>query len=254
MAIRTGHDKPLLPAGPACGTSCGMTMLFDLPANPSVPVLGEAARFPVRRIFCVGRNYAAHAKEMGFSPDKDAPFFFTKSPWALCESGATIPYPLGTANCHYEMELVLAIGAPAFRMAKDDALAAVYGYACGLDMTRRDLQNAARDQGRPWDFGKDFENAAVIAPITRAADFGAAAGQAIRLTQNGEVRQDASLTELIFSVPELIAYLSTFYHLEPGDLIYTGTPAGVGPIAAGDRLLGTIDGLTPVELAIGPAD
>jgi fumarylpyruvate hydrolase len=230
-----------------------MTLLFDLPAGPSLPVLGETARFPVRRIFCVGRNYAAHAAEMGFTADKDAPFFFTKSPWAICQSGATVPFPLGTQNCHYEMELVVAIGAPAFRVAEADALGAVFGYGCGFDMTRRDLQNAARDQGRPWDFGKDFENAAVMAPLTRADAF-EAGGQAIRLVQNGQVKQDAVLSDMIFGVPVLIASLSTFYHLEPGDLLYTGTPAGVGPIAPGDRLVGTIDGLTPVELAIGPAD
>lgn len=231
-----------------------MSTLFDLPANPSVPVLGEDARFPIRRIFCVGRNYAAHAREMGSEPDREAPFYFTKSPWAVCPSGATVPYPLGTANCHYEMELVVAIGAPAFRVDTADALSAVFGYACGFDMTRRDLQNAAKDQGRPWDFGKDFENAAVVAPITRAAAFGTPGAQTIRLTQNGAVRQDAVISDMIFSVPELIAHLSTYYHLEPGDLIYTGTPAGVGPIAEGDRLVGTIDGLTPVELTIGAAE
>jgi fumarylpyruvate hydrolase len=231
-----------------------MTTLFDLPPAPTVAVLGETAAFPVRRVFCVGRNYAAHAREMGFSADKDAPFYFTKSAWAVCPSGATIAYPLGTENCHYEMELVVAIGAPAFRVAEADAPAAVFGYACGFDMTRRDLQNAARDQGRPWDFGKDFESAAVVAPITPAARFGAVAGQAIRLTQNGAVRQDAVLSDMIFTVPELIAYLSRFYHLQPGDLLFTGTPAGVGPIAPGDRLVGTIDGLTPVELAIGAAE
>src|SRR5262249_47831384 len=161
-------------------------------------------------------------------------FFFTKSAWAICPSGATIAYPPGTANCHYEMELVVAIGAPVFRVAEAEALSVVYGYACGFDMTRRDLQNAAKDRGRPWDFGKDFESAAVMASITRAVDFGAVAGQAIRLTQNGAVRQDALLSDMIFGVPELIAYLSRFYHLQPGDLIYTGTPAGVGPIVAGD--------------------
>ena len=230
-----------------------MTQLFDLPPSPTVPILGESATFPVRRIFCVGRNYAAHAKEMGFSADKDAPFFFTKSPWAICPSGTTIPFPLGTDNCHYEMELVVAIGAPAFRVAEADALSVVFGYACGFDLTRRDLQNAARDQGRPWDFGKDFENAAVMAPITRAAEF-AVADQTIRLSQNGVGRQDAVLSDMIFSVPELIAYLSRYYHLKPGDLLYTGTPAGVGPIAPGDRLVGTIEGLTPVELTIGSAE
>jgi fumarylpyruvate hydrolase len=230
-----------------------MKTLFDLPANPTVPVLGRDALFPVRRVFCVGRNYAAHAAEMGFSADKDAPFFFTKSPWAVCATGATIPFPLGTQNCHYEMELVVAIGAPAFRVAEAEALSAVFGYACGFDMTRRDLQNAARDQGRPWDFGKDFENAAVMAPLTPAADF-SVGGQPIRLTQNGTIKQDAVLSDMIFSVPELIAYLSRFYHLQPGDLLYTGTPAGVGPIAPGDRLVGTIEGLTPVELSIGAAE
>jgi fumarylpyruvate hydrolase len=230
-----------------------MSLLFELPSNPSLPVAGTEARFPVRRIFCVGRNYEAHAKEMGFSADRDAPFYFNKTAWALCQSGATIGFPLGTENCHYEMELVVAIGAPAFRVGEDAAMGAVYGYACGLDMTRRDLQFAARDKGRPWDFGKDFENAAVVGTITPAAEFGEVADQRIALTQNGAVKQDAQLTELIWGVPELIAYLSRFYHLEPGDLLFTGTPAGVGPIAPGDVLHGTIDGLDPVELTIGAA-
>jgi fumarylpyruvate hydrolase len=151
------------------------------------------------------------------------------------------------------MELVVAIGAPAFRIAEEQALSAVYGYACGLDMTRRDLQAKAREQSHPWDFAKDFEHAAVIAPITRAGEF-AVAGQRIALTQNRAVRQDAVLSDMIFNVAELIAYLSRFYHLQPGDLLYTGTPAGVGPITPGDRLVGTIEGLTPVELTIGPAE
>lgn len=228
-----------------------MTFTFQPPEVPSVPVLGEDTRFPVNRIFCVGQNYAAHAIEMGFQPDPEAPFFFTKAPAALCHSGATIPFPLGTQNCHFEMELVVALGAPAFRVAAEDALAAVFGYACGLDLTRRDLQNAAREKKRPWDFGKDFENAAVIAPITRAAAFGQPADQRIQLTQNGEVRQDSLLSDLIHPVPALIAYLSQFYHLQAGDLIYTGTPSGVGPIAPGDLLRGEVDGLVPVELTVG---
>lgn len=228
-----------------------MTFPFELPERPSVPVLGGDLRFPVNRIFCVGQNYAAHALEMGFQPDPEAPFFFTKAPAAICLSGATIPFPLGTENCHFEMELVVALGAPAFRIAAENALAAVFGYACGLDLTRRDLQNAAREKKRPWDFGKDFENAAVIAAITRAAAFGVPAGQRIHLAQNGEVRQDSYLSDLIHPVPALIAYLSNFYHLQAGDLIYTGTPAGVGPIAPGDLLHGEVDGLTPVELTIG---
>jgi fumarylpyruvate hydrolase len=251
MEICAARDKRHLPARRLRATAGRMTTLFDLPASPSVPVLGEEARFPVHRIFCVGRNYAAHAREMGAEPDREAPFYFTKSPWAICASGTTIAYPPGTTNCHYEMELVVAIGAAAFRVAETDALSAVFGYACGFDMTRRDLQNAAKDKGRPWDLGKDFENGAVMAPITRAAAFGTVRDQAIRLTQNGAVKQDSVLSDMIFSVPELIADLSTFYHLAPGDLIYTGTPAGVGPIAAGDKLVGTIDGLPPVELTIG---
>ena len=231
-----------------------MTRLFDLPDWPCVPIEGEDACFPVRRIFCVGRNYEAHAREMGFSVDRDAPFYFTKTPSAICQSGGTIAYPPGTANCHYEMELVVAIGAPAFRIAETEAMDVVLGYASGFDLTRRDLQNAARDEGRPWDLGKDFEQAAVIAPISRAAAFGTVIDQRIRLSQNGEVKQDARLSELIWSVPELIAHLSRFYHLQPGDLLYTGTPAGVGPIAPGDRLVGTVDGLAAVELTIAEAE
>ena len=230
-----------------------MKNLFEPLPAPSVPMVGEQSLFPVNRIFCVGRNYAAHAAEMGFSATKDAPFYFTKTPSAICPSGATIPFPPGTQNCHYEMELVVAIGAPGFRVAEADAMDLVLGYACGFDMTRRDLQNAARDQGRPWDLGKDFEHAAVIGPITRAAGF-TPAGQRIALSQNDVVRQDAVLSDMIFTVAELIAYLSNYYHLAPGDLLYTGTPAGVGPIAPGDRLVGTIEGLAPVELAIGPAE
>lgn len=231
-----------------------MKLLFDSPQPPAVPLQGEDAAFPVNRIFCVGRNYEAHAKEMGFSADRDAPFYFCKTPSAICHSGSTIAFPPGTENCHYEMELVVAIGAPAFRVTKADAMSVVLGYACGLDLTRRDLQFAAREQGRPWDIAKDFENAAVIGPITRTAAFGPVRAQGIRLTQNGQVRQDASLSELIWNVPELIAHLSGYYHLRPGDLLYTGTPAGVGPITPGDVLVGTIEGLQPVELEIGPAE
>lgn len=231
-----------------------MDLLFSLPERPAIPVAGSSARFPVHRIFCVGRNYAAHAAEMGFATEKGTPFFFTKTPSAICHSGATIAYPLGTENCHYEMELVVAIDKPAFRIAEADALTVVYGYASGIDLTRRDLQFAARDKGLPWDFGKDFENAAVIAPITRAADWGTPGGQRIQLSQNGAVKQDAVISDMIFSIPELIAWLSRYYHLQPGDLLYTGTPAGVGPIAPGDVLRGAIEGLAPVELTIGAAE
>jgi len=227
-----------------------MSDLFQLPPHPSVAIQGEEARFPVHRIFCVGRNYEAHAREMGFSAQRDAPIYFTKSSSSICHSGATIPYPPGTENCHYEMELVVAIGKPGFRVSMEQAMMLVLGYACGLDMTRRDLQNAARNKGLPWDTGKDFENAAVIGPISRTESFGAVGGQRIRFSLNGELRQDGDLSEMIWSVPELIADLSQLYDLQPGDLIYTGTPAGVGPIAPGDELSGNIDGLEGVTLQI----
>ncbi|WP_310534540.1 fumarylacetoacetate hydrolase family protein [Novosphingobium sp.] len=225
-------------------------LLFSLPAIPAVPVRGTDARFPVHRIFCVGRNYEAHAQEMGTTADREAPFYFTKSPAALTLTGASVPYAPGTADLHHEMELVVAIGAPGFEIAPARAMDHVFGYACGLDMTRRDLQNAAKAKQRPWDTGKDFENAAIIAAITPAAEFGELANQRIWLSVNGEVRQDQTLADLVWSVPELIADLSKYYHLQAGDLIYTGTPAGVGPVVRTDRLHGGIDGLDPVEILI----
>jgi len=195
-------------------------------------------------------NYAAHAAEMGFEVDRDAPFYFTKTPSAAILSGASVSYPPGTENFHYEMELVLAIGAPVFRASKEQALAAIYAYGCGLDMTRRDLQLASRAKQRPWDLGKDVEQSAVIAPLTKAADFGAVANQRIHLEVNGEVKQDATLEELIWKVDEIVSDLSSFYHLRPGDLILTGTPAGVGPVVAGDVITGGIDGLDPIALTL----
>lgn len=229
-------------------------LVFPAQPQPLVPIAGEAGLFPVHRIFCVGRNYAEHAKEMGHEVDREAPFYFTKPATAVVPSGATIPYPPGTANYHYEMELVVAIGAPAFRVEKDAALDVVFGYAAGLDMTRRDLQLDARAKGRPWDLGKAFEQSAVISPLTRRDAFGAIGTQRIALTVDGAVRQQALLSDLVWSVPEIIAHLSGYYHLGPGDLIYTGTPAGVGAVAPGAVLEGTIDGLPPVRLMIGEAE
>ncbi|MCC6008376.1 MAG: fumarylacetoacetate hydrolase family protein [Rhodobacteraceae bacterium] len=227
-------------------------LLFDVPATPLVPIAGHDARFPVHRIFCVGRNYAAHAAEMGHEVDRETPFYFTKPASAIVHDGARIAYPPGTTNYHYEMEFVVAIGAPAFRIPVAEAMGAVFGYACGLDMTRRDLQQQAREKGRPWDLGKAFEESAPIGTITPAADFGAIADQAIRLNVDGAVRQEATLAELVWSVPELIAHLSGYYHLLPGDLIYTGTPAGVGAVTPGARLVGEIDGLASLSIEIGP--
>lgn len=228
--------------------------LFELPETFSIPLRGEEARFPVRRIFCVGRNYAAHAAEMANEVDREAPFYFTKSPASAVASGATIPYPPGTTDYHHEMELAVLIGAPAFRVAAADAPKAILGYCAALDMTRRDLQGIAKDKRRPWDIGKDFENSAVFAAASRAGDVGALEGLPIRLSVNGGIRQDAVLGDMVHSVPEVIADLSKYYHLAPGDVILTGTPAGVGPVVAGDLLDGEIGGLAPVALRIGPAE
>lgn len=229
-------------------------LLFPMPAWPTVPIAGTAGRFPIHRIFCVGRNYAAHAAEMGAEVDREAPFYFTKSHSALVLSGASVPYAPGTSDLHHEMEFVVALAKGGFRVDAASAMELVFGYAAGLDMTRRDLQGVAKSKQRPWDLGKDFENSAVIAPITKASAFGQGGDQRIALSVNGETRQDSVLSDMVWSVPELIADLSRFYHLAPGDLIYTGTPAGVGAVVAGDRIEGTIDGLDPVELDIAPAE
>jgi fumarylpyruvate hydrolase len=230
--------------------------VFAPATRPSMPVVGNPARFPVNRIFCVGRNYHAHALEMGNPVDKATmrPFYFTKSPSTLVESGATVPYPCGTSNYHYEMELVVAIGAHGFRLTEADAPRMIFGYAAGLDMSRRDLQLFAREQGRPWDLGKDFEKSAVCAPILPIGDLGVLTSGTIALQVNGSTKQSADLAQLIWNIPELLADLSQFYHLEPGDLIYTGTPEGVGPVKTGDCINGRIDRVGEVSLTIGPAE
>jgi fumarylpyruvate hydrolase len=225
-------------------------LFFDFPLVPAVPVRGSDALFPIRRIFCVGRNYEAHAKEMGVVPDREAPFYFTKTPLHWVATGATLKYPPGTANYHYEMELVIAIGEPTFQASAEDAWAGIFGYACGLDMTRRDLQLKARDKGRPWDVAKDFEESAVLGPIVRAGEVDRMTHGKIELKVNGAVKQSSDLRLLIHAVPAIIADLSKFYHLMPGDLIYTGTPEGVGPVVSGDRLEGSIDGLGTITAQI----
>lgn len=229
-------------------------LLFSVAPAPTVAVAGTAARYPVNRIFCVGRNYADHAKEMGVEVDREAPFYFLKQAGAIVESGATIAYPPGTANYHYEMEFVIAIGAPAYQVPVESAMDAVLGYACGLDMTRRDLQLEARAKQRPWDLGKDFEQSAVITEIVPKAGFGAIGPQRITLSVDGATKQDAHLSDLVWSVEELVSHLSRYYHLVPGDLIYTGTPAGVGPVVPGNGIAGSIDGLPPIALAIAAPD
>lgn len=228
--------------------------VFPPPSQPCVRVRGESALFPVRRVFCVGRNYAAHAREMGGDPTRESPFYFTKPADAVVASGATIAYPPGTRDFHHEMELVVALGAPAFRLGAERALDVVYGYACGLDMTRRDLQIQARDKGRPWDFGKAFDNSAIIGDIAKANDIGHPERGVIELAVGGTVRQSSDLSEMIWSVPEIIAHLSQFYRLQAGDLIYTGTPEGVGAVRPGDELRGTIEGVGEITLTVGPPD
>ncbi len=224
--------------------------LFTLPDPITIPVNGETATYPVGRIFCVGRNYAAHAAEMGVEVDREAPFYFTKAASHAQASDTTLPYPPGTENFHYEMELAVAIGKPVFQADLSKATAAIYAYGCALDMTRRDIQQALRAKQRPWDLGKDVEGCAVFARLTKAATLGDIGSQKIRLSVNGKQRQNATLADMVWSVPELIRHLSGYYHLRPGDLILTGTPAGVGPVVTGDIITGSIDGLDPIRLTI----
>lgn len=228
-----------------------MSLVFELPALPTAAIAGSDARFPVGRIFCVGRNYAAHAREMGHD-DREPPFFFTKFPQALVPGGGIIPYPPKTANYHYEAELVIAIGKEGAAVDVASAPGLVFGYAAGLDMTRRDLQFQARDKGRPWDLGKNFAFAAPLGAIRPVAGHGHADQGAIRLTVNGAVKQEGMLGDLIWKSPEVISFLSQYERLLPGDLIYTGTPAGVGPVVTGDVIEVTIAGLAPLIVTIGP--
>ncbi|SHM44288.1 fumarylpyruvate hydrolase [Sphingobium sp. YR657] len=227
-----------------------MTLFEVLPATLAKTTGGDD--FPVRRIFCVGRNYAAHAREMGRDPDREPPFFFTKWAETVVPSGSTIAYPSETSDFHYEAELVVAIGQAGRDIPVEKALDHVFGYATGLDMTRRDLQLAARAQGRPWDTGKNVEQSSPLGLIHPVSEVGHLDKGAIRLTVNGEVKQDADLTELIWPVADVIAFLSRLYRIEPGDLIYTGTPAGVGAVVEGDLVTVTIEGLEPTEVTIGP--
>ena len=229
--------------------------LWTPPAIPSLPVLGKAERFPVNRLFFVGRNYHAHAVEMSRPVDKanDRPFYFTKAPSTLVESGATVAYPPETKNYHYEMELVVAIGEAGFRVAAADAHKLIYGYACGLDMTRRDLQLLARDKGRPWDLGKDIEEGSVVSEIVPMPGTVIEEGE-LEMTVNDQIRQKSDISKLIWNIREQIEDLSRFYHLKPGDLIFTGTPEGVGPVVAGDRIDGHVAGVGKINLHIGKAE
>jgi len=226
-----------------------MNYVIDAPVPPSVEVAGSSARFPVRRIFCVGRNYAAHAREMG-NDDREPPFFFTKPADAVVANGSSIPYPSRTANLHHEVELVVALQAGGANVSARDANALIFGYAVGIDLTRRDLQSEARDHGRPWDTSKGFDRSAPIAALHTRKDVGLVERGPIWLTVNGRDRQRADLSEMTWKVPEIIAELSTLFELAPGDLIFTGTPAGVGALVRGDVVEAGISGLTSLSIRI----
>lgn len=226
--------------------------VFPVNAPVLADIAGSGQKFPVNRIFCVGRNYLAHAAEMGVSVDKSTqePFYFLKDASAYVPSGGAVDYPPQTENYHYEMEFVVAIGKEGFNVAEEAADDLIFGYACGLDMTRRDLQLKARESGRPWDLGKNFEQSAVLSPIVPAAGSGAFREGKIELRLNGKTVQESDLSLLIWNVREIIAHLSKFYHLRPGDLIYTGTPEGVGAVKPGDVLEGSVEGVGGIKLTI----
>jgi fumarylpyruvate hydrolase len=224
-----------------------MNAYLFAPAQAAVPVEGEAALFPVRRIYCVGRNYAAHRREMG-GDDRDPPFFFAKPADAVVPPGGEVPYPPATQNFHHEIELVVALGAGGADVPVDRALDLVLGYAVGVDLTRRDLQSAAREKGQPWEAAKGFDHAAPISPIRRWT--GAAPQGRIWLSVNGETRQDATVADMLWNVAEVISEASKLWRLAPGDLIYTGTPEGVGPLARGDRVAGGVDGVGELSFRV----
>ncbi|WP_277967756.1 fumarylacetoacetate hydrolase family protein [Sphingomonas echinoides] len=214
---------------------------------PSIAIAGTDARFPVRRIFCVGRNYADHAREMGGDPTREAPFFFTKPGDAVIDSGSVLPLPNRTAELHHEVELVLALGAGGSAIAIEDAASKIFGYGVGIDLTRRDLQAEAKKAGRPWDMAKGFDRSAPVGPLVTTRPDAAAE---IALSVDGAVRQRGSLSDMIWTIEEIIASLSTYVTLAGGDLIFTGTPAGVGPVARGEGMRGTIAGLPPIEIRV----
>ena len=220
-----------------------MKYVIDLGPLPSLPVAGSTDLFPVGRIYCIGRNYAEHAREMGHDPDREPPFFFMKPANALVPNGATIPFPQVTKDLHHEIELVVAIGKGGADIQSKNALDHVWGYGVGLDMTRRDIQNDAKKLGRPWEMGKGFDNSAPCTALQPAAKIGHPAQGAIWVKVNGVTKQSSDLKEMIWNVSDSIAYLSGLVTLQPGDLIYTGTPAGVGAVQRGDKLEGHIDGV-----------
>ena len=225
-----------------------MNYAIDFPGAPTLPVAESNQAYPVGRIYCVGRNYAEHAREMGHDPDREPPFFFMKPADAVVQNGATLPYPQMTKDLHHEIEMVVAIGKGGADIPEGKALDHVFGYGVGLDMTRRDLQGEAKKMGRPWEMGKAFDNSAPCTVLKPVAMVGHPAKGAIWLKVNGETKQKGDLAEMIWNVPEMIAYLSRLITLRPGDLIYSGTPAGVGPVKRGDRLEGHVEGVGDLKI------
>lgn len=223
--------------------------VIEPPSQHSLPVKGGTSEFPVRRVYCIGRNYAAHAVEMGHDPDKEPPFFFQKNPNNLDASGE-FPYPEKSSDVHHEIELAVALKSGGRNIPIDKALDHVFGYAVSLDMTRRDLQGQAKKMGRPWEIGKAFERSAPITALVPASETGHPDSGAISLTVNGDLKQEGDLNQMIWKIPEMISYLSDYFELEAGDVILTGTPAGVGPVARGDKLEGRVDGFDPLVVTV----
>ncbi|MEZ5959121.1 MAG: fumarylacetoacetate hydrolase family protein [Hyphomonadaceae bacterium] len=229
-----------------------MQFTFAPPQPPTVAIVGSDARFPVRRIFCVGRNYADHVREMGNDPKSEPPLFFTKPSDAVVESGAAIAYPSNTSNLHHEVELVIAIGAGGSNIAEAAAVNHIWGFGVGVDLTRRDRQAEAKKAGTPWDTAKGFDQSAPISALTPVAASGDITNARIWIKVNGETRQDANTHDMIWSVPEIIAALSRWWELKPGDLIFTGSPSGVAALNRGDSIECGVDGLAPLRFSIAP--
>jgi len=224
-----------------------MNTIIPAPAQPSIPVVGKTARFPVRRIFCIGRNYADHAREMGASVDKANPMFFTKPADAIVTDGADVPYPSATSDLHHEVEMVVALGAGGSDLSVEQAGKLVWGYGVGLDLTRRDLQAQAKAKGAPWDVAKGFDHSAPISALVPASEVTPTAATRIALEINGELRQEATLGDMLLDVPEILSALSKLFELKAGDIVYTGTPAGVSALVRGDTFRATLDGVATLE-------
>jgi len=232
---------------PGFATLAGMTCIIPPPTPPSLPIIGSDLRFPIRRVFCIGRNYAEHAREMGASVDKSAPMFFCKPADAVVGDGADVPYPPATTDLHHEVEMVVALGNGGSDLTPEQAGALVWGYGVGLDLTRRDLQAQAKAKGHPWDVAKAFDHSAPVSALCPASERAPDADTVLRLSVNGQLRQQTRLGEMVHSVPEIIAALSRLFALKPGDLIFTGTPAGVAALQRGDRFDAELEGMARLQ-------